>query len=136
MNKRLITEHQQKILMLVHHDFHGLSRGRAALILNISPQAVNDALKVVKKALPQYFPILTTLEMKCYRYFVDLGWRITNIAEHMKISFSSVQNALKRAKGKGMWWPKGISRMLSYSQFEAGDRTCQDWIDAHVKERF
>ncbi len=133
--KRLITKRQQEILMLVHHEFQGLSREEAAKKLGISSQAINDALAKVRKTLPQYFPILTALEIKCYHFFVDEGWPVNEIAAYVDISGDSVQNALRRAKGKGMWWPKGQGRILSYDQF-GDDETGQNWIDNHIKEQF
>ena len=101
MGKRLITKREEQIFKLVHHDFGGLSQVEAAQQLGISRSTISHALARVKKALPQYFPILTKLEAKCYHYYMIEGWSVSDIAEYMDKSQNMIYEALHRAKNKG-----------------------------------
>ena len=132
--KRLITKRQQEILMCVHHDFQGLSREEAAKKLGISSRAINKALEAVKRVLPQYFPLLTKLEIKCYHFYTGDGWKVQEIAEYMEISIDSVQNALRRAKNKGMWWPKGLGRRKSWDDLK--EKYGEEWLAKITREKF
>lgn len=113
--ERLITEKQEQILRLVHHDFEGLSQAEAAKKLNISQAAISDALVRIEKVMPQIFPILTKLEVERYHLYCIEGWSIKDIAEHFGLTPDSIYKALKRARDKGMFFPEPKGKMLSYN---------------------
>jgi len=71
--KRSITKKQEQALQLCHQDFGGLEQIEAAERMNISQQAISKLLAVVKKVLPQYFPIITKLEAQIYHYYMVEG---------------------------------------------------------------
>ena len=126
MGKRLITEKQERALRLCHHDFEGLSQIEAAKRMNISQSALSGLLTKVKKVLPQYFPILTKLEMERYHLYMVEGWDVDEIAEHFEVTPSAIQLALQRAKDKGMFFSEEKGRTLSY----------EPSMDANVKHQF
>ena len=141
--KRLITEKQEQALRLCHHDFDGFSQAEAAKQMNISQSALNQLLIRVKKVMPQYFPILTKLEYKCYNLYMNEGWNVKTIAEHQLQTEDAICKALQRAYKKGMWRPKAHGRIQSYDELqeryiniEDGETTDDNWLDFHVKQKF
>lgn len=71
MTKRNLTEQEEQIIRLVHHEFVGMSRKKAAARLNITPQAISYHLRQIKKKAPQLFPILTKGQWMVYCLFQD-----------------------------------------------------------------
>ncbi len=124
--RRLITKHQAQILKLVHHDFDGLSQAEAAKKLDISKSAISSVLMRIKKILPQYFPILTKLEAKCYYWYTTEGWPVKEIAECTGQSEDAVYKTLQRARDKGMYFTEAKGRILSY----------EPSMDAQVIQKF
>ena len=57
--KRILSQLEEKIIRLVHHDFDGLSVEEAAKKLGCPPESIMSALKQIEKLAPQLFPILT-----------------------------------------------------------------------------
>ena len=123
--KRLITEKQEKALKLCHHDFENLTQAEAAKQMNITQDAVSKLLAAAEKVLPQYFPILTKLELKCYHYYMVEGWEVSEIAEYVEKSPDAVYKALQGARAKGKPFRKK-GRMLQY----------RPWMDNEVKQKF
>ena len=124
--KRLITEKQERILKLVHHEFDGLSQTEAAKKLGVSQSTISDTLKQIEKVMPQYFPILTKLEAKCYHYYMIEGWSVGETAEYMNHTQDAVYKALQRAKDKGVYFTEARGKVLSYDES----------MDANVKQKF
>ena len=118
---RLITEKQEQILRACHQDFDGLTQAEAAKKLSISQSVVSDVLTAVEKILPQYFPILTQLEVGRYHLFMVEGWNVDEIAEHFGVTPSSIYRTLQRAKDKGMYFTEAKGRILSYEPSMDGD---------------
>lgn len=126
MTKRLITERQERIFRACHHYFDGLSQAEAAMKLHVSQQTISNTLKQVEKVLPEFFPLLTKLEIKCYHLYAAEGWDVEAIAEYLNTTPNSVYKALQRARDKGMCFTEPRGRVLSYSPE----------MDDSVKERF
>jgi DNA-binding CsgD family transcriptional regulator len=57
--ERVISEIEEQILRLHHHDFAGLSIDDTAAKLGITVDEVKTHLRHIKKVAPQMFPILT-----------------------------------------------------------------------------
>jgi len=96
---------QEQIFRLVHHDFGGLSQTGAAQQLGISQSAISNALAKCQKVMPQMFPILTKLELSCYKLHIGKKWEIDAIAKYLDRSENTVYKALHRARDKGIHWP-------------------------------
>lgn len=133
MDKRLITKRQEQALKLCHHNFEGLTQEEAAKRMGIDRKNVSKLLDRVKKVLPKYFPIVTKEEAKVYHYYMDEGWSVEDIAEHMNLTENAVYLALQRTQNKGMYFTGPAGRILSYDKFiEDVDVN----IDAFVKQKF
>jgi DNA-directed RNA polymerase specialized sigma24 family protein len=94
--------------------------------MGISQPAINKLLAAVKKALPDYFPILTKLETQIYHYYMVEGWSTAEIAEYTEKSQRTIQLTLQRARDKGMYFTEAKGRVLSYDES----------MDAHIKQAF
>jgi len=123
---RLITEKQEQIFRTCHHYFGGLTQAETAEKLNMSQSAISDALKQVEKVMPQFFPILTKLEVQCYHFYCAEGWSVDEIAEHFGLTPNSVYKTLKRTKDKGMCFNEPKGRVLRYDPS----------MDAEIKQQF
>lgn len=126
MKKGLITFRQEQALRLCHHDFQGLSQVEAAKRMNVSQSTLSGLLAKVKKAIPQYFPLLTKLEVERYHLYMVEGWTIDEIAEYFGLTPNSIYKCLMKAKDKGMFFSEAKGRVLSYNES----------MDAGVKQKF
>ncbi len=124
--KRLITKRQEEILRCCHQDFYGLTQMEAAKKLDTSQSAISDALTCIEKIMPQMFPILTKLEAKCYHLYMNEGWSVDEITEHLNQSTNAIYKTLQRAKDKGMYFTEAKGRILQY----------EPSMDAHIKQQF
>lgn len=124
--KRLITKQQEQIFKACHHDFDGLTQVEAAQQLGVSQSVISNALKRIEEIMPEFFPILSKLEAKCYHLYMIEGWNVEDIAEHFGLTPNSVYKTLKRTKDKGMFFTDAKGRVLQYSPN----------MDASVKKRF
>lgn len=133
MSKQSITKKQKRALQLCHHDFEGLTQKEAAKKMKISQQAISKLLILVKKALPQYFPILTKQEERIYHYYMVEGWSVETIAKYTKLSCDTIYNTLQRGKSKKKSFTGAVGRILSYDEFkeEKGGS-----IDIFIKQKF
>lgn len=100
MSKRFITERQEEILRLCHHEFEGLSQTEASKKLGVSQKVISETLARVKKIAPQFFPILTKFEFKVYNLYTLEGWKTEEIADYLNISKQKIYKAFQRAKNK------------------------------------
>jgi len=114
--KRLITERQEQALKLCHHDLEGLTQTEAAERMGIIRRVVNRLLEAVKKALPDYFPILTKQEANVYHHYEKLGRTVNEIAESTDLSHETIYGTLRRARAKGMPFTKSKGRILRYHE--------------------
>lgn len=115
MNKRKITEKQEQALRLCHHEFGGLTQAEAAEKMGITQPALSELLAAVKKVMPEWFPILTKFEAKCYHIYIDEGFTIPFVAVQVGKSQSAVYDALKRTRAKGQFFPEAKRKVLQYN---------------------
>lgn len=126
MNERCITEKQERALRLCHHDFEGLTQADAAKKMGISQPALSELLAAVEKMMPEWFPILTPFEAKCYFYYIVGGSPVAGIAIAMDKPQSAIYDALQRARVKGQFFPEAKRKVLQYDIS----------MDNNVKEKF
>lgn len=112
--ERLITENQELAFRLCHHDHQGLNQSQAAEILEVDQATISRWLAKVEEVMPQFFPILSTQEAKCYHYLIVDGWSPNEIAEHMEITKDAVYHTFQRCKGKGLPFPGPHGKVLRY----------------------
>ena len=123
---RTISERQEQILRAVHHDFKGLSQADAAKVLGISQQTVCKELALMKKLIPQMFPILTQMEVKYTHYYDVEGWTGIEIAEYFEVEPSIVYKTVQRAHKKVGPAHKNKDRVSKYDPN----------MDDDIKEQF
>jgi len=126
MEKRLITEKQEKAFRLVHHDFEGLTLAEAAERMGTTYQAVSKLLAQCEKVMPQFFPILSKQEVRCHHCLTVEGLSPKDIAQTLGISIKAVYLTLDRCAEKGLSFPGPRGNILSY----------KEWMDDIVKEKF
>ncbi len=112
--KRLLTEQQERAFRLCHHDYQGLSQTEAAAIMDVDQTTVSRLLAKVEKVLPQFFPILSKQEVKCYHHLTVDGWTPVNIANQLEISVMAVYLTFQRCKAKGLSFPGPHGKVLRY----------------------
>lgn len=110
--QRLITERQEQIFRLRHHDFGGLTTKQVAAMLGVHPKNVSRHMWAMQKIAPQLFPILTRRQADVYHMFVNVGLEQAVIGSMLGISKSNVAKAIHRIKNKGMFVPRRRRHVL------------------------
>jgi hypothetical protein len=89
--ERLITFKQEEAYRLVHQDHFGLSNVDAAEVAGTTEQSITQKLTRLAAVAPQLFPVLTPLQSKIYRMFME-GYTVREIAEF----FGVIERGIKR----------------------------------------
>jgi len=109
---RLITERQEQIYWMRHHDFAGLTTRQVAAMLGITTHSVARYMWEMQKIAPQLFPILTRQQADIYHMFVNVGLEQKVIARLLDISKSCVGVLIHRMRHKGMYVPRRLHQVL------------------------
>jgi len=109
---RLISERQEQIYRMRHHDFDGLTTKQVATMLGITTHTVARHMWEMQKIAPQLFPILTKRQADIYHMFVNAGLEQKVIAGILDISKSCVGVLIHRVKDKGMYVPRRLHHVL------------------------
>ena len=87
--KRNLTEQEEQVIRLVHHDFGGLTIDEAAEKMGIRSYTAYTLLASAEKKAPQLFPILTSQQQ-----FILAGWKTgasnADIAEVLGVKVRSI----------------------------------------------
>jgi DNA-binding CsgD family transcriptional regulator len=102
MDKRRITEYQEKIYRMVSGEFQGMRKAQAARELGITPRAVHRTLKRMKLQAPEMFPILNTEEAKLLE-LLRKGAQLQTAAKLIKISIRRVYKLHRSLINKKRW---------------------------------
>lgn len=124
--ERLITERQEQIYRMRHHDFGGMSTKQVATMLGVEVQCINLHMREMKKVAPQLFPILTCRQLEVYKLYVEMNLSGNAVSELLSIARPTVQSKLDEIKRKGLHVPKRAKRIVRYS--------C--WMDSKVIRKF
>ncbi len=100
--KRLLTEYEEQVIRLVHHDHGGLTQREAAKHLNTSQGSVSRALARAKKVAPQLFPILSVRQAEIHFYITDCGFTHCEIAKIMRIPIKTIDRIVEQMSIKGV----------------------------------
>lgn len=98
---RVITEKEEEVIRLCHHDFQGLTHAEAARKLNVSRQRVESLLKSAKRKAPQMFPILSPLQGQVYKLIIENGSNYDTIATLLHRSKEAIYGAVYQLREKG-----------------------------------
>ena len=101
MQKNLTLQEEQAI-RLVHHNFNGWTRKKAAECMHVSIQRLSTILRNVKKKAPQLFPILTENQYFIYTNIIKCGQDRQSIAYHYHWPISKVDAIIAQLRKKGI----------------------------------
>ncbi len=124
--KRKLSERQEQAIRLVSGEFLGLSVKAAALVMHITPQAVNRLLDRARTACPQLFPLLTKQEADA-KGLLAAGWTNEEIADRLQVGLSRVSQIIGAINDKqGSQYERAIPRMVRYHPY----------LDSQIKEKY
>ncbi len=105
MEKRNLTEFEEIVIRLCHHDFEGLELDIAAAKLCVGSDTVKEALKSAQKKAPQLFPILSKQQQ-----FILAGWKSgashEDIAEVLGVEVRSLERDITFLREHGHIYDK------------------------------
>ena len=122
MEKRILSQLEEKIIRLVHHDFEGLSIDEAAEYMELTPDEVKQKLKEIEKLAPQLFPILNP-QHRAILLMYDKHMSRTSIAVALGISEQDLNKEVAFLRKHKFLFNR---KMDQYDTL----------MDGHVKERF
>jgi DNA-binding CsgD family transcriptional regulator len=108
------------------HDFKGYTTKETARELRISTSTVKRTLRTIEAKHPELFPILTRMQAKCYRAYMNEGRPVAEIAQELGITEGVVYEHLAAAKKAGAYFPHQKVKILTYEQY----------MDNEVVEKF
>jgi len=121
--KRALTQSEERVLRLCHHDMGGHSIKEAAAILHAGESCVETLLASAKKKAPQLFPILTQLQHTIIRLW-RLGADEKAIIKNLEIDANILKKELKFLKKYNF-----ITKIPGIIPYYPS-------MDNHVKEKF
>ncbi len=125
--KRLITERQEQIYRMRHHDFGGMTTEQVAAIFNVTPKCINSHMRQMKKIAPQLFPILTERQMDVYVLREVIGMTHPEVEKYLGMSAGTSGATVWCIRKKGMYFqPDVLHRVDTYSP----------WMDSKVTRKF
>ena len=122
---RVLTEFEEKVLRLCHHDFEGRTQALAAFHLDVSQKKISKTLSHLREKAPQLFPILTKRQALIRGLIVECGFTHRQVAETQHISVDTVDSTVATLKEKGICFPHS-RKTISY----------EEWMDKYAKRMF
>jgi DNA-binding CsgD family transcriptional regulator len=125
---RKITEFQELVFRLRHHEHFGRSTKETAAILETSPSSIRNALTVVRRVAPGLFPILSREDWKVWCLWIEYKRTARQIAEILSLPYETVRSKLRRIKKK-----LGVR---VYGLREQPDARYKESMDKYVRIKF
>lgn len=122
MKKRNLTQLEEKIIRLVHHEFGGLSTAEAAEKMELSPDEIKLILKQVRRKAKQLFPILTP-QHRAILMMYDKHMSRASIAVALGISEQELHKEIAFLRQHKFLWNRKMD------QYDSS-------MDGHVKTKF
>lgn len=110
--KRNLTEWEESVIRLIHHEFEGLTQVEAAERLDVSVATVSRTVTgIVEKAkhcspIRILLPFLTKAQYAVYQCVVERGLTNRQTAEELGVTVVNVGTTLTRIRKKGLKIPK------------------------------
>ncbi len=123
--KQKLSDRQVEAYKLCSGDFEGLPTADAAVLMNITPQAVNRLLRRAEVACPQLFPLLTKQEVDV-KALLAIGWSKQEIADQLQVCLSRVRQIIVAINDKQGTVRLPPVKIVRYQSF----------MDSQIKERF
>ncbi len=109
-----LTDRQIEAYKMRSGEFGGLSTADAAVIMKVTPQAVNRLLKRAEEKCPELFPLLTVQEVSV-KALHALNWPYEDMANKLQVSLSRISQIIGSINEKqGTTCGRPI-KMLTYS---------------------
>lgn len=125
--QRLITEYQEQIYRMRHHDFGGMTTKQVAALLGVTPKCINSHMYKMRKIAPQLFPILTPRQMDVYILREMMGMTYIEIGKYLGITWETAATIVWYMRKKGMYLQFGcLHKVDAYSS----------WMDSKVTRKF
>ncbi len=118
--KRYMTEQEEQIYRLVHHDFEGLTQVEAAERAGLTQSNISRILKKIEKEHPELFPILNSRQDLIYTQIVGHGSTHQAIADMMDISIRTVERIVSQMRRKGVSFNSPV-KTVPYREHMDGD---------------
>jgi DNA-directed RNA polymerase specialized sigma24 family protein len=109
--ERNISEFEESVIRLVHHEFAGMTQAEAARELHVSESMISRALdSIVEKAkncrpIRILLPILTKQQYAVYIDIAEFGISLEATAAHLDMTVGSVRDTLYKIRKKGKYVP-------------------------------
>jgi len=123
--KPRLTPKQVQAYRLCSGEFDGHTTAEAAVLMNISPQAVNRLLSRARTTCPQLFPLLTKQEVNV-RDLLAAGSTKAYIADHLQVSLRRVDQIIESVNEKRGSIDTKPVKMVSY----------QPYMDSQIRKKF
>lgn len=99
--KRNLTEREEQVIRLVHHEFAGLDKKTAAVKMGITVSEIYSLLQKVRIKAPQLFPILTAEQFTVHKLITQGNLSYGEVAERLGCDITRVRNVVQRLHEKG-----------------------------------
>ena len=123
--KRFITERQEEIYRMRHHDFGGMSTKQVAAMLGIAIQVVNGHMYKMRKIAPQLFPILSKRQTEILNLHLQFDMSPKEIGLRLGISDITVRGTLHKLRHPNIFVPGKKGTPVEY----------ETWMDFNVKRK-
>lgn len=122
--QRLITERQEQIYRMRHHDFGGMTTKQVATELGVKPRVIRKHMQKMKSIAPQLFPILAKRQAEVLRLWLSLSPQEMGL--YLNIEVMTVYGILRDLRNMGVLIPGERHRPKRYA----------DWMDFWIKQKF
>ena len=109
--KRNLSEFEESVIRLIHHEFEGLTQVEAAERLGVNEASISRTVTgIIERAkhcrpIRILLPFLSKQQYAVYRCTVKQGMTNAEAAEKLNIPVATVGNTLTRLRKKGMRIP-------------------------------
>lgn len=124
---RLITERQERIYRMRHHDFAGLTTKQVAAILGVTPKCISCHMQKLKSIAPQLFPILTPRQMDVYVLHEKMGMTHPEVEKYLGTSVGTSAATVRCMRKKGMFFQSNCLH---------GVNAYSPWMDYKITRKF
>lgn len=125
MEKRILTECEERAYRLCHQDFDGLSKVAAAKQMGISVRRVQQLLASVESKCPTLSHVLPPQQAQVQSLINDNGASYDQIALILGITEAAVASTVRALREKGVFLEKR-KKTVQY----------QNHLDSQIKEQF
>lgn len=121
---RLITERQEQIYRMRHHNFAGLTTKQVAAMLGVQSRVIRKHMQKLKCIAPQLFPILTKRQAEILELWYSLSPQ--QIGAYLDIAVMTVYSTFRDLRNMDVLKPGERHPMIRYAS----------WMDSKITQKF